>query len=280
MACNLPMAAYQLSGGGTAIGGHHPDKPGYPIRIKCGKCTGCRMNKAREWALRCALEMQEHKTAAFITLTYDEEHVPLTLRPRDLELWLKRFRKFVGAKRPIRYFACGEYGERTKRPHYHALLYGASEEDRLTVDRTWRMGRTQCEAVTPARIAYVAGYTQKKIKDRYQQMQGVTDNETGEWVEYQPPFIRMSRNPGLGRAARDKYPESWRDYAVHNGHRMPVPKYLHEGWRATVTPEEIEQNKLLRNLKAIEHKQTLEMLAANEQISIARQDLNAARRKG
>lgn len=212
--------------------------------------------------------MMQHTTTAFITLTYDETNCPLVLQVRDLQLWFKRFRKALGTDRPIRHFSAGEYGGRTERPHYHALVFGASEGDRLTVDKTWGMGRTQCLPVTPQRIAYVAGYTRKKVLDRFTEHEGVTDPETGEWTEWVRPFTIMSRGgrtgKGIAASAREQYSTGWQDYAVHNGHRMPVPKYLHEGWSKTVSLEEQEANKLKRRLKAVEHSKTREQLQARE----------------
>lgn len=282
MGCNLPLRAFQLRGGGITIG-WEPKKEGNPFRLPCGKCSGCKHDDAHGWALRCYLEMQEHTQAAFVTLTYDEQHLPLCLIVRDLQLWLKRFRKAVGADRPIRHFACGEYGSLNKRPHYHALLFGASERDVHTVANTWRMGRTECSPVTPKRIAYCAGYTNKKIHDRYEET-GVVDPDTGEWLPWQKPFRLMSRGgrsgKGLAHVAREKYAASWKDYAVSNGYKLPVPKYLHAGWEAQATPEEREANKLLRKLKSAEHALTRDMLQANEAIMAAKSQLDAERRRG
>lgn len=278
MGCNLPMPAYQLKGGGVAIGGHHPDKPGYPIRLPCGKCTGCRLDQARGWALRCRLELGSHPSTTFVTLTYAEENLPLTLSLEHPQLWLKRLRKELGASRPIRYFLCGEYGEQRNRPHYHAILFGGREEDRAAIEKTWGLGRTQVEAITPARIAYVAGYTQKKVRDRYREREGVVDPETGEWVEWKPPFVVMSRRPGIGTCAK-QHTASWKDYAVQDGYKMPIPRFLHDAWKSSVTPEEVETNKTTRQQRAAAHKKTLERLAANEEIQKAKQRIDGDRRR-
>lgn len=220
--------------------------------------------------------MMQHERTAFITLTYDEKSCPLVLQVRDLQLWYKRFRKALGANRPIRHFSAGEYGGRTERPHYHALVFGASEDDRLTIDRTWGMGRTQCLPVTPQRIAYVAGYTRKKVLDRFKEHDGVVDPETGEWMEWIRPFTIMSRGgrtgTGIASNARERFANGWQDYAVHNGYRLPVPKYLHSGWEKTVSLEEQEANKLKRRLKAVAHSQTREQLHARELMQQRKQE--------
>ena len=105
------------------------------IQIPCGKCIGCRLEYSRQWANRCMLELQYHDSAYFVTLTYNEEHVPRTglhgemsLRKRDFQLFMKRLRKKYSDDR-IRFYAAGEYGTTTQRPHYHAILFGLHLDD-------------------------------------------------------------------------------------------------------------------------------------------------------
>lgn len=118
--------------------------------IKCGKCEGCRIDKSREWANRLLLEKEYYSDDQcwFVTLTYDEEHVPrsmygsletgeatpvLTLDKRDLQLFMKRLRK--NSKSQIRFFGCGEYGPQTMRPHYHVILFGLQLGDLVPYGR-------------------------------------------------------------------------------------------------------------------------------------------------
>ena len=99
------------------------------IKLPCGQCIGCRLDRSRQWANRCMLELQYHDSAFFVTLTYDDFHVPksyyadpetgeaytsLTLCKRDFQLWMKRLRKKFSEDK-IRFFACGEYGGQTKK---------------------------------------------------------------------------------------------------------------------------------------------------------------------
>lgn len=97
------------------------------IKIPCGQCAGCRMQKTREWADRMILELDHSKKAVFLTLTYNDDHLPvkcqvttgqmeMTLQKRDLTLFFKRLRKFFKGKE-LRYYAVGEYGSHTLRPH-------------------------------------------------------------------------------------------------------------------------------------------------------------------
>lgn len=101
-----------------------------PIKLPCGKCIGCRLERSRKWAMRCVYEASLHAENSFLTLTYSPEFLPEggTLVKRDLQLFMKRLRKTFPGKR-IRYFACGEYGENFARPHYHVILFGFSPPD-------------------------------------------------------------------------------------------------------------------------------------------------------
>lgn len=125
----------------------------------------------------------------FTTLTYAPEHLPTsgTLIPRHLTLFLKRLRKTL----PFRYYAVGEYGSKTNRPHYHALLF---TEDRLDVPEAitaaWQLGLTHTGLASPEGMQYVAGYTLKKL---------TSWKETHPGLE--PEFARMSRMPGIGAGA-------------------------------------------------------------------------------
>ena len=101
--------------------------------VPCGKCMACRVARAREWSTRIMHEMGSHEDAVFATLTYDNEHLPAdgSISKDELQRFMKRLRKAMGGRK-IRYYACGEYGETYKRPHYHACLFGLDfSEDRL-----------------------------------------------------------------------------------------------------------------------------------------------------
>lgn len=123
----------------------HPPRQGPPVKIPCGKCIGCRLDYSRQWANRCMLEAQYHPkdTVWFATITYNNKYVPkvttvdpdsgkqvpaLTLRKRDFQLWMKRLRRAFSDDK-IRFFASGEYGSETFRPHYHAILFGLHLDD-------------------------------------------------------------------------------------------------------------------------------------------------------
>lgn len=178
----------------------------------CGQCLPCRINRRRIWAHRIQLEMAQYEENAFVTLTYDPELVPRlsgpttetleTLAPRDLTLWLKRLREKMAPHR-FRYFAVGEYGDETFRPHYHAILfgfgpcrYGKTRKHNCcsacdVVRDTWGKGIIELRTVDAGGAEYVAGYTTKKM----------THADDPRLLGRIPEFARMSRMPGIGVSA-------------------------------------------------------------------------------
>lgn len=222
--CFHPVPAWRRSDGGVTLDVHQSVPSGTLDGVRCGSCIGCRMTRARDWTLRARLELSEHDESCWCTLTYDDGHVPVTLSKRDCQLYLKRLRKRVGR---FRYLLCGEYGERTFRPHYHALLFGVSVLDRA-VATEWRHGFARSDRLNPACIAYVCGYVSKKIGEREAKCERVSVD--GEVYVYQPPFLLCSRRPGIGGGARRFWP-SWKTTAVLDGAEISVPRYLRESWK-------------------------------------------------
>lgn len=242
MPCYYPVKASRRPNGTIAFGKDFADSGA--LRLPCGNCIGCRMAHAKAWALRCRLELQQHTSAVFTTLTYRDDALPLTLSKRHLSLFLKRLRTNLtrsGTNRTLRFFASGEYGEKTHRPHYHAILFGMALADAAAIETAWGLGFAQTKPITTARINYCAGYTAKKAgwKDRAKREH--VDPETGEVYQWQPPFLQMSRNPGIAAHAR-QWPQSWRAYAIdQHGHFTSVPRYLHNSWRNQATPQQLTE---------------------------------------
>lgn len=300
MPCYYPIPAVRTGSGAITLRkeaatmiGHfsNTNEPRYAdiateaLSLPCGTCIGCRKSAARAWSLRCQLELQQHKHATFTTLTYNDENLPPTLRPRDLQLFLKRLRKRLASRR-LRFFAAGEYGEQNNRPHYHAILYGANQNDRALVDETWGAGYTQTVNVTPAAIAYTAGYCAKKITWRQEAAQERIDYTTGEVYHWQPPFLQMSRKPGIGGHARQHYTNSWRLFAVDNATRLAVPRFLRKAWdelasleRNSYHSEAIEDRDYQQWQNTLTRDKSPQRLEAAEKISIAQTALQAQRRK-
>lgn len=173
------------------------------IDLPCGRCPGCLLNHSRQWRDRCVAESFYHSHNLFLTLTYDDIHVPigpsgnLTLRKKDLQDFWKRLRYF-GYE--FRYFCCGEYGDETHRPHYHALVfgldlpditlneYGHLESDVLT--SIWKNGMVSIGEFNEATAGYVSRYTYKKA---FKDLQLFYDS-----FQVDPEFTEMSRRPGIG----------------------------------------------------------------------------------
>ena len=183
---------------------------GPPIPLPCGQCVGCLLERSRQWAIRLMKELKLHDRSCFLTLTYDDKHLPLTkkglptLSVEDVQLFLKRLRKHF-APEPLRFFQCGEYGEKKFRPHYHMILFGEdfckdryrvedsrsgfSQYESATLTRLWSNGRAVISEVSFESAAYVARYTLKKWYS------------VGKDFHYdgrKPEFTTMSRRPGIG----------------------------------------------------------------------------------
>lgn len=242
------------------------------MRLPCGGCLGCRKARAREWALRCSLELREHASSKWCTLTYDDDHLPPTLRKRDVSGFLKRLR---ARGERVRFFASGEYGERTARPHYHAILFGLQAESAVAL--SWPFGFARVDPLTPAAISYVAGYCAKKIGWKLESGERV-DYETGEVFEWQAPFVQMSRRPGIGSAAR-KFSSSWRRFAVHAGSPMPVPRYLHASWAEAASDLDVFFLESEKRADARLRDSSRGRLEAGEAIAVRAAELNGAKRQ-
>lgn len=256
-------------------------------QIPCGQCIGCRLDYSRQWANRCMLELEYHDSAYFVTLTYDDAHVPrsfygdpdtglacpsLTLRKRDFQLFMKRLRK-AHPDDKIRFFAAGEYGDKTCRPHYHAIIFGLQLND-LTVykrspdgqfiyynsadlQRSWSvwdvsremyvpLGYAVVAPVTWNTCAYTARYVMKKLKGKEAQFYSDFNIES--------PFTLMSRKPGIARQWYDDHPDCY-DYEYINistpegGKKFRPPRYFDKLYDLD-NPEESAELKEVRKKMA------------------------------
>lgn len=251
--------------------GSDSDSPAEYLRLPCGTCLGCRLSRARGWAIRCQLEADRHSELCWTTLTYDDERLPPTLRRSDLQFHLRSLRKKMRGQK-VRFFAAGEYGERTYRPHYHAIMFGAGQE--APIQECWPFGFARVDPLSPAAIAYVAGYASKKL-DYAREPEDRIDYSTGEVFRWQPPFIQMSRRPGIGGDAREFW-RSWRHSAIWDGSEVPVPRYLHEAWKAHVTDADITALQVER--EGLPHYADRDSLAAAEVTAFAKHDLTSEKR--
>lgn len=187
------------------------NKYGYIRRVDCGKCIACRLNKAREWSVRIMNELVYHKDACFLTLTYDDDHLPedYSISKREFQRWMKRFRRDIN--KCVRFFASGEYGDKGHRwinPHYHVILFGVSPVDDIFQNlqickdgyecflSSWPFGHCFTGDVTYDSACYVAKYTAKKLLANDGKVPLNDEFYTSRGLE--PPFLLMSRRPGIG----------------------------------------------------------------------------------
>lgn len=243
------------------------------LEIPCGQCVGCRLERSRQWAMRCVHEAQMHENNCFITLTYDDDHLPVngSLNKKHYQDFMKRLRKYLGDQK-VRYFHCGEYGEKYLRPHYHAIIFGYDFPDKeaysqrngninytsKTLTRLWSNGLAVIGDVTFESAAYVARYVMKKrtgedAKAHYTRV----IEDTGQVVQVEPEYTTMSRRPGIGSAWYEKFKSDAypKDFITLNGKKMRPPK-AYDNTFEVEDPEGFEKMKIKRVKKAKENAQT------------------------
>lgn len=261
-----------------------------PVEVPCGQCIGCRLERSRQWAMRCIHESTLHDANSFITLTYAPEHMPydFSLKVDHFQKFMKRLRKSREGQK-IRYFHCGEYGDKENRPHYHAILFGADFPDRQTADlvnspnplyiseelmRLWPFGFSTVGDVTFESAAYVARYCVKKVTgENADAHYMVIDEQTGEVHQQRPEYVTMSRRPGVGRGWFDKYASDAypSDFVTIRGQKMRPPKFYDSIYEID-HPRELELIKRRRIQEAGKHKenQSLDRLRVREAVASAK----------
>lgn len=232
--------------------------PGTEIELPCGQCAGCRLDYARQWAIRCCHEAHLHHDNCFLTLTYRDIPENGSLQPKHMQDFLKRLRKSIEPKK-IRFFQCGEYGDSTSRPHHHMLLFNHRFDDMLiirrgdyplfnsaTLDQLWGHGFCSIGELNFDTACYCARYILKKITG-----EPAADHYSGR----KPEYTTMSRRPGIGRGFYDLYPGD-----IYNFDRVVVtdqflckpPKFYDKLFEVD-QPEKFQQIKEERRRKAIEN---------------------------
>lgn len=187
--------------------------------VRCGVCMSCRITRTEEWAMR--IEHECHgKDGCFITLTYRDD--PVTLCKRDLQLFFKRLRRRIDV--PIKYYACGEYGDLNNRPHYHSIIIGWRPMDLLKagkyfkstlLEELWPYGFNTVGSIDPQSIRYVTGYIRKKLY-------GDAASKYGERL---PPFSLMSVGIGKKYALDNAERLSKNLMQTRNGKTVGLPRY-------------------------------------------------------
>lgn len=222
MRCTRPRTVgFQADGKTLAWSQKNVCKEYATFQLPCGKCLECRLDYARQWAIRCVHEASMYENNCFITLTYSDKHLKSPkLVYADFQKFMKRLRKLQNE--PMGVFVTGEYGDQTKRPHWHAiifnwrpndLVYSRSNErgDRIftsaTLDRLW--GKNDPEKrpnevgeVTFHSAGYCARYASKKIVHSANGKLAEADHH--EWQ----PISKKSSKHAIGKRWLER---NWRD---------------------------------------------------------------------
>jgi hypothetical protein len=259
MPCYNPLSAWKVDG--KIVFNQPSGSVGLlkPFNLPCAKCIGCRLNYARSWALRCQLEALTHEDNCFITLTFNNEELlkrtnPWSVDKNDFQLFMKKFRKRFNKQ--IRFFHCGEYGEKTYRPHYHALIFGHDfripsktnkvkkygsdkyplfqsseltkyDENGKIIGGLWPYGHTTVGELNFETASYTARYATKKIKGDVSKVH--IDPLTNKVSEINDVYCTMSTANGLGYQAYQEFKHNWygNDFIRNgNGIKMKPPRYF------------------------------------------------------
>lgn len=236
----------------------HPLKKGLTtyMLVPCGICMACRINRATMWSDILLHELTQWQEACFITLTYNDKHLPITtnvigkpekykhtLCKRDMTLFIKRLRRFLEPKK-IKLLYAGEYGEESLRPHYHAIIFGLppSSKTKLFIYKIWGKCEWQSLDVSvciPQTISYVTGYVLKKVMGKC---------EKSEYGNAQPPFMHASQK--LGEVWLEKnFERLEREGFIHIfNSKHPIPRKYRKKFDIKTPPKSTEEI-LKMNLK-------------------------------
>lgn len=294
MPCYHPLDAARTSSGTIIFNRNHPNIVEV-LKLPCGQCIGCRLERSRQWAVRCVHEASLYDDNCFITLTYRDADLPA-----DMSLNLKHFQKFMKRLRfrfkgstpdadgeyPIRFYHCGEYGSLLGRPHYHACIFNFDFPDKKlftirdnvplytskALDELWPYGFSTIGSVTFESAAYVARYIMKKINganadEHYEYV----NPQTGEISLRKPEYTTMSRRPGIGSGWFDKYGDNAyaNDRVIMRGRAMRPPKFYDTKYEI-LNPDGFEQLKFNRyeNNKIYLDDQSPDRLKIKEQVKM------------
>lgn len=320
LACNFPQTVYR-SRSGRSPNGKWPivfkRDAGFTdlsLKVPCGGCLGCKLERSQVWAQRCIHEASLHPNNCFITLTYNNENLPEngSINIKHPQKFMKDLRKKYVKKNPynlklapqthaywqfkygIRFYLCGEYGDKNRRPHYHLILFNHVFKDQIfwqnsngiplyrskELESIWQNGFSSIGEVTHQSAAYVARYILKKITgdclenpaNKFYRHYEQINKTTGLITDLKPEFTNMSRKPGIGRNwyiknKKDIYNNDTLYIKNRKGKIVPakIPKYYDDIYDIEY-PEEMARIKAKRKQKGIEKSQTPYQLAVSEEI--------------
>lgn len=199
---------------------------GASLTVSCRKCTECMQVRANEWALRGHFELMQHEKNCFITLTY--ENNPIRLHKEHMQNFIKRLRKSIEPIK-IKYFSCGEYGDKGLRPHYHIIIFGYDFDDMQYVRKSgsdipiyeskelsklWPHGIAIRQEANINTIRYSAKYS-TKLKENLP-----------EHLKKYPEFNTMSNDLGIAEAQKKMETYLETDEIYINGFSYRIPDIL------------------------------------------------------
>lgn len=296
MSCFRPLLAHQDRSGldrKPKLGAGEGD----PLELPCGRCVGCRMDRARSWSVRISHEAQLFDSNLFVTLDYCPRSLPasLSLEYSDFSGFMKRLRRRVAGvsrspdgRKPIRFFVAGEYGSQFKRPHWHVILFNCAMPDQeeyqngtyrsSLMEEIWGKGNCVIGSVNAESAAYVAGYTLEKKFGAAgaAHYEDVVNTETGELTARRPEFVVMSRRPGIGAWWYEKYRGDLfpADHAVMGGQEFKVPRFYYEKFKREdpCAAEEVAYERFLVARAVDPHESSEERRAVREEVAKRRLD--------
>lgn len=293
MPCYHPMPAVRMSDGSVRFVSRSKRGAQDSLELPCGQCVGCRLERSRQWAMRCLHEASLHQDNSFITLTYSDSNLPRggSLDYSDFQNFMKRLRKRVGTK--VRFYCGGEYGQEQMRPHFHACLFGYDFPDKVYYKKTgsgesiytsklleslWPLGLSSIGNVTFESAAYIARYCVQKVTGDLAESHYRVVTEDGEIIDRVPEFNHMSLKPGIGKPWLEKFRTDVfpRDYVVVNGVKTKPPKYydrLFEKEDPGAFSEIVAQRELDGYGQRLLGEQSDARLAVKEQVTLARNSM-------
>ncbi|AXH76340.1 MAG: replication initiator protein [Microviridae sp.] len=234
MACISPVTCYwskkvNPSGKRSLVYSSRGSLDGKPFQRPCGQCVNCRIQITADMTVRLVHESKSHNRNSYLTLTYDKEPEDGSLCHRHFQLFMKRLRQVTGSR--LKYYMCGEYGDKNDRPHYHCILFGYDFDDKryhsqnkngdklYTSDELlsyWQLGHCVVGDVAMQSCRYVAGYIQKKIYGE----------KAADWYMGRKPEYAFGSN-GLGLDYLRRYGAQWMDtgFVVVDGAKFRIPRY-------------------------------------------------------
>jgi len=278
--CYTPLKAYRDSDYGITFDESRAFSQ--PFSLPCGQCMGCRLERSRQWAIRCVHEAQLHEKNSFITLTYDDKNLPTskTLIKSHLQLFFKRLRKSIEPTK-IKFYACGEYGLENQRPHYHAIIFGydfglsnyqQSQPSGLISTLLKKQkpntnNSLQLHKSTPYGSIYTSSLLSKNWKLGFSTIAEVSF-ETCAYVaryctkkingsmakshygERLPEFSTMSRREAIGKKWLEKYSTDVfpHNNVILNGRTMKIPAY-YDKWLEKNDIDQYTEIKIKRESK-------------------------------